>query len=86
MVYADHTSTGCTLHEQTALAGIPPSGFIPSSGSDVVRSNGSRLLLPLIISKYIEGALSRDVQPFFPLPLLLLPDVIIPERFQWVRD
>jgi len=48
MVLPDDTSTGCTPHGQTALAGIPPSGFTPSSRSDVVRSIGSRLPTPAV--------------------------------------
>ena len=48
MVLPDDTSTGCTPHGQTALAGILPSGFTPSSGSDIVRSSGSRLPTPAV--------------------------------------
>jgi hypothetical protein len=48
MVLSDNTPTGCTPHRQTALAGILPSGFTPSSRSDIVRSSGSRLPTPAV--------------------------------------
>jgi hypothetical protein len=48
MVLPDSTSTGCTPHGQTALAGIPPSGFTPLSRSDILRSSGSRLPTPAV--------------------------------------
>ena len=48
MVLPDDTSTGCTPHGQTALAGILPSDFTPTSGSDTVRSSGSRLPTPAV--------------------------------------
>ena len=48
MVLPDDTPTGCMPHGQTALAGILPSGFTPSSGSDIVRSCGSRLPTPAL--------------------------------------
>jgi hypothetical protein len=38
MVLSDDTSTECMPHGQTALAGILPSGFTPTSRSYVVRS------------------------------------------------
>ena len=48
MVLPDDTSTGCTPHGQTALAGIPPPGFTPLSRSDIDRSSGSRLPTPAV--------------------------------------
>jgi len=48
MVLSDDTPTGCTPHGQTALAGILPSGFTPSSRLDTVRSSGSRLPTPAV--------------------------------------
>lgn len=48
MVLSDDTPTGCMPHGQTALAGILPSGFTPTSRSDTVRSSGSRLPTPAV--------------------------------------
>jgi hypothetical protein len=47
-VLSDNTPIGCTPHGQTALAGILLSGFTPTSGSDIVRSSGSRLPTPAV--------------------------------------
>lgn len=72
MVLPDDTSTGCTPHGQTALAGILPSGFTPSSGSDVVRSIGSRLPTPAVArtniysSKEPQRIHARQSQPMEP--------------------
>jgi hypothetical protein len=48
MVPPDDTPTGCTPHGQTVLAGILPSGFTPSSISEIFRSSGSRLPTPAV--------------------------------------
>lgn len=47
-VLPDDTPTGCTPRGQTALAGVLPSGFTPTSRSNIVRSIGSRLPTPAV--------------------------------------
>lgn len=72
MVLPDDTPTGCTPHGQTALAGIPPSGFTPTSRLDIVRSIGSRLPTPAVArtnifsSKEPQRILARQSQPMEP--------------------
>lgn len=74
MVLPDDTSTGCTPHGQTALAGILPSGFTPSSRSDVARSSGSRLPTPAVAqptsfpakaSPLIQASQPQPMEPAF---------------------
>jgi hypothetical protein len=48
MVLFDDAPTGYPPHRQTTLAGILPSGFTPTSRSDIVRSSGSRLPTPAV--------------------------------------
>jgi hypothetical protein len=48
MVLSDDIPTGYTPHRQTALAGVLPSGFTPTSRSGIVRSSGSRLPTPAV--------------------------------------
>lgn len=74
MVLPDDTPTGCTPYGQTALAGISPSGFTPTSGSSVVRSIGSRLPTPAVARPTpspaeaglpIQVSLSQPMEPAF---------------------
>jgi hypothetical protein len=64
IVLSDDTSIGCTPHRQTALAGIPPSGFTPSSRSDIVRSSGSRLPTPAVARtiSFLAKSLNESTQ------------------------
>ena len=48
IVLPNDISTRCTPYRQTALAGILLSDFTPTSGSDTVRSSGSRLPTPAV--------------------------------------
>jgi hypothetical protein len=52
MVLSDDTLTRCAPRGQTALAGILPSGFTPTSGSGIVRSSGSRLPTPTLVDVF----------------------------------